>query len=655
MKLTPQAKQALKDILGSSCVLDDEVSLSLYSYDCSLSRTRPEAILLVQHAQQVAPVLRILSHYKIPFVPRASATNHAGSCVALKGGVILNLTALNHILQINTQEEFAVVEPGVLTADLQDALAPLGYFYAPDPASARACTIGGNAAQNASGARCLKYGGTLDHVLAADFVLPDGEEITLSRLSGGPDLVGLLIGSEGTLGVFTKLKVKILPLAKHIKTFLVTFPSLQQSVQAVSALVAQGIIPRCMEAMDKTTLQTIESFSHAGYPQAESLLILELDASPVQIKKDEILLEKICKQHQAQQFLSTKTEKDRRHLWQGRQSAYAAMARLAPNVLVGDATVPRSELPAALEKVQQLIQEKKLRASLLFHAGDGNFHPHILFDQRNRMQTLQATRAMKEILKICVAHQGTLSGEHGIGVEKRALMACQYEADTLRAMTLVKQALDPDNLANPLKIFPDHFAEKAIPARGLSPAIQKLQGQLLLWRQTKTSFVVAGTNSLFKTRSKQILSSKTLHKILEIDTANYTVTAQAGVPLKELALALKKAQLHSVLPSGKGTLGGLFSSGVLPEFYEHVLGIEALLPDGSYIRYGGKFMKNAAGYPLVRLFAGAQGSLGLVTQLTFKVFAHPVKQPKKRPFQLIEKNKIWARLMKAFAQESQGE
>ena len=229
MKLTSQIKQKLAQLVGTQNVLEDELSLALYAYDCSMSRTRPDAVVLVQTARQVAPVIQLLAHYKIPFVPRASATNHAGSCAALKGGVILNLTALNHILQINTREGYALVEPGVITADLQEALSPLGYFYAPDPASSRACTIGGNLAQNASGARCMKYGGTLDHVLAADVVLADGTQTTLSRQNSGPDLVGLLAGSEGTLGVFTKLKVQILPIAKHIQTFLITFPSLQES------------------------------------------------------------------------------------------------------------------------------------------------------------------------------------------------------------------------------------------------------------------------------------------------------------------------------------------------------------------------------------------------------------------------------------------
>ncbi len=652
MKLTPQIKQELANIVGASQVLTDELSLSLYAYDCSLSRTRPDAVVLVQHVDQVAPVVRVLARYKIPFVPRASATNHAGSCVALQGGVILNLTALNHILEINTRAGFAVVEPGVITADLQDALAPLGYFYAPDPASTRSCTLGGNLAQNASGARCLKYGGTLDHVLAAQVVLADGTQVALSRQNGGPDIVGLLAGSEGTLGVFTRLTVQILPVAKHIQTFLVTFPSLQASVQTVSDLVSHGIVPRCVEAMDKTTTQAVEEFSRAGYPAAQALLILELDGTPAQIKKQQSVLTQICLEHKAQKFIAAQTDAERESLWRGRRSAYAAMARLAPNVMVGDGTVPRSELPGALARVQQILAENKLKASLLFHAGDGNFHPHILFDGRNKLQTLHATRALNQILKTCVDAQGTLSGEHGIGVEKRALMAYQYDADTLNTLQKIKRALDPNNLANPLKILPCRFTEKARAAQPLPAEIKTLQTQIITWNQTQTPFAVAGHNTHLKTTVRPLLSSKTLQKIVEIDTANYIVTAQAGVELTTLARALKKAGVHSILPVQKGTLGGVFCSGILPQFYAHVTGIEALLPDGSYVRYGGKLTKNAAGYPLVRLWAGSQGTLGLVTQLTFKVFANAQKPPKPGVFELAPGNEVWARLICAFKGEN---
>lgn len=648
MKLTFAAKKQLEKIVGSAGILTDELSVSLYAYDCSVSRTRPDGVLLITRCEQIAPVLRILHHYNIPFVVRASATNHAGSCVALKGGMILNLTALNHILEIDTQNQIATVEPGVITADLQEKLAPLGYFYAPDPASQRVCTLGGNVAQNASGARCLKYGGTLDHIVAADFVLSHGEKISISRADTGPDLMGLLCGSEGTLGVLTKLKLRILPCCEHIQTFLLTFSSLQDAVEAVTDITAHGIIPRCVEAMDKLTLQNVEEFSHAGYPSAEALLILELEGSPAQIKKETKNVEEICKKHHVVKVLSAKTQQERHALWLGRQSAFASMARLSPNVMVGDGTVPRSRLPQALMRVQKILQKNNVKAGLLFHAGDGNFHPHVLFDERNKLQTAQAARVLHEILKVCVEEQGTLSGEHGIGVEKRALMAYQYDGPTLMAMARIKQALDPENLANPLKILPYKFAEKARMPEPLLPDVQLLQEKLFSYCKNKTPFVICGQNTHLKSNYKTLLSSETLQEIIDIDTVNYTATVQTGVTLKILAEALNKAAVYGVLPATKGTLGGAFCSGMFPEFYAHVLGIEALLPDGSYIRYGGKFMKNAAGYHLTRLLAGAQGTLGLVTQLTFKIFAQPMPLLKPHTFKVGSTNVVWEQLRNTF-------
>lgn len=647
MKIPSAAFAELTRLVGKENLLTDEVSLSVYAYDCSLSRTRPDALIHLRRADVIAPVLKVLYRYHIPFVPRASATNHAGSCAALNGGVILNVAPLNKILQINTQAGFALVEPGVTGGDLQDALAPLGFFYAPDPASERVCSLSGNLAQNASGARCMKYGGTIDHVLEVDFVMPNGTEVHLSRQDSGPDFIGLIAGSEGTLGVIKQLKVKILPAAKHIKTFLVTFPSLADSVQTVSDLAAEGIIPRCVEAMDDITTRAVEEFAHAGYPlDAKALLILELDGTPAEIAEQEKQLEEICLKNHSLKFLPAKTEAERQRLWFGRRAAYAAMARLAPNVMVGDGTVPRSELPRALAKVRRILDEQHIYASLLFHAGDGNFHPQIIFDERNRPDTVRVTRALKEILQACVDCGGTVSGEHGIGVEKRAVMAYQYDKPTLDLFTQIKSALDPENLANPLKLIPVNYDEKARAQVGLSPAIKQLADKILAHKNAQQACLITGENSRLKTKATNVLSTQTLNRIVEIDKTNYTVTAEAGVALKTLARALKQAGVYSVLPDSKGTLGGAFCSGCLPSFYAQVLGVEALLPNGSYVRYGGKLMKNAAGYHLTRLFAGSQGTLGIVTQLTFKIYAKPVPAAPEKPFVRANGNLPWVAIKK---------
>ena len=601
MKIPSGLIRRLQNLLGKENVLTDETSLLLYAYDCSLSRTRPDGVLIVRKTSLIAPVVTLLNTYKVPFIARAAATNHAGSCAALNGGFILNLTHLNHLLEINTRQGYAVAEPALITADLQRALAPLGFFYAPDPASAEVCTLGGNAAQNASGARCLKYGGTLDHLLEADVVLPTGEEVHLSRENNAPDWLGLLCGSEGTLGIFTRLKVKILPLQQHIATYLVTFSSLASSIRSVSDLIAQGIIPRCVEAMDKTTTCVVENFSHAGYPtDNQALLILELDGTNAQIKKDEKILQQICENNNALSFSRAKDEDQRHKLWAGRRMAYGAMARLAPNVIVGDATVARSALPEALSKVQQILAQSNIKAGLLFHAGDGNFHPHLVLDERNKPETMYVQKIMKQILQACIDCGGTLSGEHGVGVEKRSMMAYQYDKETLDLLALIKRTLDPHNLANPSKIIPIGYAQKALRAR--EP------------EQEVAQFI----------KNPSVSALKKLNRVIEIDKTNYTATAQTGITLAQLHKALKKENVSSVLPTKSITLDEAFADNKCRGFYTSVLGIEAVLPDGSFIRYGGKFMKNAAGYPLTRLFAGAGHHFGFVTQITFKIFAEKV-------------------------------
>ena len=644
MKIPQTALHQLYSLLGKENVLTDEASLLIHAYDCSLSRTRPDLLLNLQCEEHIAPVLQILYTHKIPFVPRASATNHAGSCAALNGGAIINLTGLNRILQINTREQTAWVQAGVITADFQNALNKLGFFYAPDPASERVCTLGGNLAQNASGARCMKYGGTPDHVLEACAVLPDGTPLHLARNGGGPDFIGLLAGSEGTLGIITRMKVKILPLAKHIKTFLATFPSLADSVQTVTDLTARGIIPRCVEAMDQTTLQTVEDFSHAGYPtDAQALLILELDGTPSQIAQEAKELEEVCRLNHAHCFQPAKTPAERQKLWLGRRAAYAAIARLAPNVMVGDGTVPRSNLPLALEKVYRILQERGVHASLLFHAGDGNFHPHFIFDERNKPDVLRVKKALQEVLRACVDCGGTISGEHGIGVEKRAEMAYQYDRPTLDLFARIKRAVDPLNLANPLKILPVGYAEKARPQIAPDKTAAELAEAVRTRRQTRTPVIVTGNNTRLKTHTRKMLSTRALDKILDIDLTNYTVTVQAGVTLKKLWSELKKHHVYCALPEETGTAGGAFSCGAYPDFYAHVLGIEAVTPDGNFVRYGGKFMKNSAGYHVTRLFAGARGTLGIITQLTFKIFAKPVTPAAKKSAEA-EPNALWRAL-----------
>ncbi len=636
-----EAKLALKQEVGAANVQTDELTLLLNAYDCSLSRGKPDLVVTVERTEQVAAVVQILSRFHIPFTARSAATNHAGSCSAPAGGAVLNLAPLNHILEINSKNQYAWVEPGVINEQLQQELAPLGFFYAPDPASGRACTIGGNMAQNASGARCLKYGGTLDHILAAEVVLPNGETLQLDRKAAGPDWLGVLTGSEGTLGLVTKIKVKILPMSPAIKTYLITFPSLESCVQAVSDLVARGVIARCMEAMDQLTIHTIEAFAHAGYPQdAQAILLLELDNTPQLLEQEEKILKAVCRANLAQQFIPANTPEEKTRLWKGRRAAYAAMARLAPNVLVCDGTVPRSQLPRTLIKVRQILQKYQVKAGLLFHAGDGNFHPQIIFDERDTVAISRVRQAVQWVLQACIEQGGTISGEHGIGLEKRDRMIYLYSRATLDLFARIKRAFDPQELANPLKIIPPDYLKTAGTTAPLTGELLQLSEQLQKIQQQQKSVAIIGRNSVFHT-TQPAISTLGLTRIIHIDLTNYMVMVQAGVSLHTLAQTLRAHGVYCVLPDQPGTLGGAFSSGCFPEFYAHVTGIRALLADGSSVRYGGKLTKNAAGYNLIRLFAGAQGTLGLVTELTFKVYALPCTVLSPLPACPLKKTRLW--------------
>ena len=630
MQIPSDVLARLRRLLGPDQVQTDALQLALNGYDCSPSAHQPDAVLHITQTSQLESVLTVLARAKIPFIARAAATNHAGSCAAVKGGVVLNLNASNHIDIIDPQQQFAQVEPCVVTGQLQEQLAALNYFYAPDPASEQVCTLGGNLAQNASGARCLKYGNTADNVLQIEFITPNAQTHVLRHDKSGPDWLGLIAGSEGTLGIIKRLRVRILPVPKHIKTFLVTFNSLGESVETVTDLIAHGLIPRCVEAMDRLTIQTVEKFLQAGYPDAQALLIIELDGEPRQIRKDEQLLQEICYTHHCLSFETARTEAQRQKLWSGRRAAYSVMAALAPNVAVGDGTVPRSELPRTLARVRQIIEHNGVRACLLFHAADGNFHPQLVFDGRNFDQTRRVKKTLQEILKACVDAGGTISGEHGIGIEKRALMAYQYSRETLGLFQKIKHAFDPDNLANPEKIIPVGFEERAVPHEEKNQAVLALQQEIKHrfshLQKTRISHLANGQTD------SAVLSTDTLQQIIDIDTTNYTATVQAGMSVSEILTALQTQKVYARLPKNySGSIGSLVATKAASFFTNQIIDVQAILPNGDIVQYGGKLMKNAAGYNLCRLFTGSWGALGLITQITFKIYATPQRVPAVEP------------------------
>ena len=452
----------LRRIVGKENVLYKESDLLVYEYDASLDTGRPEVVVFPTSTEQVAAVVKLANRESIPFVPRGSGTNLSGGSVALEGGIVVELSKMREILEIDVENQRAVVEPGVYNLDLQNALGEKGYLYAPDPASQKVSTMGGNVAENAGGPHCLKYGVTTNHVLGLEIVLPDGEVIQTGGECldlPGYDLTGLFVGSEGTFGIVTKIVVRIMRKPEAVKTLLAIYDSIDDASSSVSAIIANRIIPATLEMMDKTFIYAVEESLKCGYPlDAEAVLIIELDGLEDEMERLSDRIVAICKEHNVRDVRTAQTEQERDMLWQGRRGAFGAIARLTPSYMVMDGTVPRTKLPQLLKKVAEVSEKFGLRIGNVFHAGDGNLHPLILFDSRKKEETEKVLKAGHEILEECARVGGTISGEHGIGIEKRDALHLICGKDDVATMMSVKNAFDPKGLCNPGKIFPQAAA-----------------------------------------------------------------------------------------------------------------------------------------------------------------------------------------------------
>ncbi len=451
--------EELGKIVGKENVASSETDLLLYGYDASLFKGRPECIVYPGSTEEVSRVVKLCHREKVPVIPRGSGTNLSGGTIPTRGGVILHFSRMNRVLEIDLENQRAVVEPGLFTLALKNQLARFGFVYQPDPASEKVSTFGGNFAENSGGPHCLKYGVTTNHVLGAEIVLPDGEVIQVGGKaldSPGYDLTGLLVGSEGTLGIATKLILRIMPKPEAVKTMLAIYNSLEDAGRTVSAIIAEGIVPATLEILDRLTIQAVEASVRAGFPlDAEAVLLIEIDGLQDGLERLAQRIIDICWGHRAREVKSAKTESERTQLWAGRKGAFGAVARLRPNYLVCDGTVPRTKLPEVLNRVMEVSRKFDLPIANVFHAGDGNLHPLILFDERNPEELEKVHRAGSEIMKICAEAGGTISGEHGIGTEKMKEMLYIFSVQDIAAMRKVKKAFDPEGIFNPGKILPE--------------------------------------------------------------------------------------------------------------------------------------------------------------------------------------------------------
>jgi glycolate oxidase subunit GlcD len=459
----PDAKVLIRDlraIVGERRCLATPGRLLAYECDALTHfRQVPLAVVLPETTGEVQAIVRACVRHRVPFCPRGAGTGLSGGATAPPGGVLLELTRMNRILRVDAENRLAVVQPGVINQHLSDAVRKHGLYYAPDPSSQTACSIGGNVAENAGGPHCLKYGSTERHVLGVKIVLPDGEVAGLggpNALAHGLDLRGLFVGSEGTLGIATEITCRLLPLPQQVETLMAPFPDLRRACEAVSEIVAEGIVVAALEALDERTIQAVEdSVFRAGYPRdAGAVLLVELDGHPAEVAAASTRVQEVLRRNGSLSVTSARDPEERKLLWRGRKGAFGAMGRLAPDLYVQDAVVPRTKLPEVLAKVCEICDRLKLRLANVFHAGDGNLHPNICYDGRDPGEVERVVEAGREIVKACLAAGGSLSGEHGIGLEKREFMPLLFSEDDLDAMTRVRAAFNPHDLLNPGKLLP---------------------------------------------------------------------------------------------------------------------------------------------------------------------------------------------------------
>src|SRR3989440_1707867 len=430
----------------------------LRTYECdglTGHRVVPALVALPGSVEEVQAVVRLCDEERTPFVARGAGTGLSGGALPVAEGIVISLARLTRILEIDVERGHVVVEPGVANLDVTRAVAAAGFYYAPDPSSQQVCTIGGNIAENSGGAHCLKYGFTVNHVLAAEIVLPDGELVELSVWDEGPGLLGAFVGSEGTLGIATKLTLRILRAPETVRTLLAGFGHTDEAGAAVSDVIAGGILPAAIEMMDAVTMEAAEAAVNASYPVGcGAVLIVELDGPLAQVEEDLARVERICAETGAREVRIASDPQDRYAVWRGRKAAFAAMGRVSPDYYVQDGVVPRTKLPEVLRRIDELSQEHGLRVGNVFHAGDGNLHPLVLYDNRVEGEAARAEELAQQILVACVDAGGSITGEHGVGNDKACAMPLMFAEADLGVMQRVRGAFDPRGLSNPGKAFP---------------------------------------------------------------------------------------------------------------------------------------------------------------------------------------------------------
>jgi glycolate oxidase len=470
----------LEKAFGADNILHTPEDLLLYEYDGSVEVARPDCVVFPQNAEQVLALVALANRFQVPLVGRGAGTGLSGGALARTGGILTVFSRMNKILSIDLENQRAVVQPGVVNSDLSAAVEHLGLHFAPDPSSQKACTIGGNVSENSGGPHTLAYGVTTNHVYAMQVVLPTGEMIRIGGAAAdapGYDLTGLFVGSEGTLGLVTEITVKLTRLPEETKTLLAIYDRVEDATETVAEITARGITPAACEMLDGWSLRAIEAYIHAGYPiDSAAVLLIDVDGLREAAAAQSEQVADVCRAHNAREVRVAKDSRERDLLWKGRKNAFAAVGRLSPSYYVQDGVIPRTKLPATLRRIEEIGKKYGFEIGNIFHAGDGNLHPIVPFDGRDQEQFRRAVAASDEIIEYCVSAGGTITGEHGVGMEKDRLMPLMFSEAEMELMKRVRNAFNPVGLLNPEKIFPSKKGCGEIHSRPANATLSEVPG-----------------------------------------------------------------------------------------------------------------------------------------------------------------------------------
>lgn len=643
--LTQTQLQPLTELFHKRQLATDKVALITYEVDAGFDRGKPDGVFYPESTADVSRIMRWASEQRVPLIARGAGTGLSGGAVAEHGGIIVEFARMNRILELDVTGRSAVVEPGLVNLTLDGEAKRRGLYFPPDPSSQRSSVLGGNIGENSGGPHCFKYGVTTNYVTGLEVVLADGSVVQL----GGPaldypeyDLCGVMVGSEGTLGIVTKAFVRMIRNPPGVKTLMVAFDALEQAGRAVSALIAAGLVPATLEMMDKKIMRMIEDYSGAGLPvEAEAGLIVEVDGYPAGLDGQIEEVADLLTQHGGHTLRIAQSEEERQKIWYGRKSAAGAMSRLSRNYYLVDVTVPRSRLADMLTAVNEVCDRHALTTGHVFHAGDGNLHPIILCDDRDQELMQRVFAASDAIIQLCVERQGSITGEHGVGIEKRRYMPAMYSGAELSAMLDLKAIFDPNTLLNPGKVFPDQlppaaYASPLLPsADPFAPATAAEAAAGLAALSAAGKRVQIGSQPAASSAAVCQLSTAHLRGIHTFAPDDLYVTVGAGTPLVEVHAFLAEHGFQTALvsPWPAATVGGLIATNVNgPQrmryggVRDNLLSTTVALADGRVIQAGRVVVKNVAGYDVTKLFVGSQGTLGLMADATLKLIPKPRAQ-----------------------------